>query len=70
MFDETLGKYADSIPTIDLKEDPKPYPFPISKIHELTLKKEVNRLIKIGVLKKINNFQWAVYTFIMPTKKI
>ena len=31
-----------------------------------TLKKEVNRLIKIGVLKKINNSQSAAPTFIIP----
>ena len=28
--------------------------------------KEVDRLIKIQVLKKINNFQWAAPTFIIP----
>ena len=71
MFDETLRKYTGSDYTIELMEDAKPYhakPFPIPKIHELTLKKEVNRLIKIGVLKKINNSQWAAPTFIIPKK--
>ena len=60
MFDGTLGKYTGSDYTIELKEDAKPYhakPFPIPNIHELTLKKEVNTLIKIGVLKKINDSQ-------------
>ena len=47
MFDGTLGKYTGSNYTIELKEDAKPFSLP--KIHELTLKKEVNRLIKIGV---------------------
>ena len=58
MFDWTLGKYTDY--TIELKEDTEPYhtkPFRISKIHQPTLKKEANRLIKIGELKNINNFQ-------------
>ena len=57
LFDGKLGNYTGSDYSIELKEDAKPYhakPFPIPKIHELTLKKEVNRLIKIGVLKKIN----------------
>ena len=57
MFDGTLGKYTGSIYTIESKENAKAYhanTFPIRIIHELTLKKEVNRLIKIGVLKKIN----------------
>ena len=71
MFDGTLGKYSGSDYTIELKEDAKPYhakPFPIPKIHEPTLKKEVNRLIKIGVLKKINISQWAAPTFNIPKK--
>ena len=40
--------------------------FLFETIHETTLKKEENRLIKIGVLKKINNSQWAAPTFIIP----
>ena len=58
MFDGTLGKHTGSNFTIEFKENAKPYhakPFPIPKIHEPTLKKEVTRLIKIGVLKNINN---------------
>ena len=49
MFDGTLGKYTGSDYTIELKEDAKPFPIP--NIHEPTLKNEVDRLIKIGVLK-------------------
>ena len=64
---------------IELLEDAKPYhtkPFlipiihkPTLKkgiIHELTLMKDVNRLIRIWVLKNINNFPSAVPTFIIP----
>ena len=42
--------------------------FLFQTIHEPTLKKEVDILIKIGVLKKINNSQWAAPTFIIPKK--
>ena len=45
-------------------------PFPFQNTHELTLQNEVNRLIKIGVLKKINNFQWAAPTFIIPKTNV
>ena len=54
-----------------LKEDEKTYhakPFPIPKLHELTFKKEVDKLIKIGALKKIINSQWVAPTFIIPKK--
>ena len=53
------------------KEDANPYlakPFPKQKIQKPTLKKEVDRLIKIGVLKKLNNSQRAAPTFIIPKK--
>ena len=71
MFDGISRKYTGSDYTMELKEDAKPYhakPFPIPKTHEPPLKKEVNRLIKIGVLKKINNSQCAASTFIIPKK--
>ena len=44
MFDGALGKYTGSTYKIELKEDVNPYhatPFPIPKVHEATLKKEV-----------------------------
>ena len=66
MFDGTLGTYKGSVYKIELKDDIKPYhakPFPIPKVHEATLKKEVERLIKIGVLKRINQSEWAAPTF-------
>ena len=45
IFDGTLGKYTGPDNNIELKEDAKPYhakPIPIPKIHELTLKKEID----------------------------
>ena len=64
-----LFKASDYI--IEFKEDAKSYhakPFPIPTIHEPTLKKENTRLFKIGVLKKMNNSQWAAPTFNIPKK--
>ena len=61
VFDGSLGKYTGFNYTIEYQEDAKPFPIPI--IHEPTLKKKVDWLIKIGVLKKINNSQWAATTF-------
>ena len=68
MFDGSLGTYTSLSHTIGLKEDAKlHHSKPISKtnIHKSTLKKEHDRLIKIGVLKKINYFQKAASTFII-----
>ena len=60
MFDGTLRTYTGSKYKIELQEGATPYhakAFPIPRIHEETLKKEVNRLVEIGVLKRINNSQ-------------
>jgi hypothetical protein len=54
-----------------MKTDTEPYhgrPFPVPKIHELTLKKELGRLEKLGILKKVNRSQWGAPTFIIPKK--
>ena len=53
MFDGTLGNYIDLNYTIELKDDAKPFSIP--KMYDPNIKKEVNTLIKIGILKKINN---------------
>ena len=71
LFDGTLGKWTGEPYDIELQPDAKPYhtrAYPIPKIHEETLKKEVHRLCQIGVLKKVNHSAWAAPTFIIPKK--
>ena len=71
MFDGTLGDYTGSEYKIELQDNVKPYhakPFPIPRVHEETLKKEVDRLVEIGVLRRVNNSEWAAPTFIIPKK--
>ena len=43
-------------------------PFPVPKIHEITLKKELRKLCKLGVLRKCSASTWASPTFIIPKK--
>ncbi len=71
LFDGTLGTWAGDPYDIELKDGAKPYharAYPIPKIHEAVLKKEIERLVKLGVLKKINRSEWAAPTFIIPKK--
>ena len=71
LFDGTLGKWQSDPYEIQLKEEAKPFhakSFPIPKIHEKTLRDEVERLIKIGVLCKVNRSEWAAPTFVIPKK--
>ena len=61
--------FAGSEYKIEHLEGAKPYqakPFPNHKIHKETLKTEVNKLIKIGVLKCKNISKWAAPTCIIP----
>ena len=71
LFDGTLGKWKGEPYNVELKEDVKPYharPFPVPKVHEQTLKMELERLCQIGVLKKVNRSEWAAPSFLIPKK--
>jgi hypothetical protein len=71
LFDGTLGKWNMGAYDIQLQEGAKPYharAFPIPYIHTATLKTEVNRLCDSGILKQINDSEWAAPTFIIPKK--
>jgi RNase H-like domain found in reverse transcriptase/Reverse transcriptase (RNA-dependent DNA polymerase)/Integrase zinc binding domain len=71
LFDGTLGVWKDTQYEIELKEGATPYharAYPIPKSLEATLRLEVERLLSLGVLKKVNRSEWAAPTFIIPKK--
>ena len=71
LFDGTLGKWTGTEVKLELNENAKPYharAFPLPKCHTETLKVEVERFRKLGVLKKVNRSQWAALTFVIPKK--
>ena len=71
LFDGTLGDFYTEPVHLNLKKDAVPKhhkPFPVPKIHEVTLRNELTRLCKIGVLKKCSDSTWASPTFIIPKK--
>ena len=71
VFDGTLGKWIGRPYNVDLRKDAVPYhakPYSIPKSYEMTLKLEIERLCKLGVLRKINHSEWAAPTFIIPKK--
>ena len=56
---------------IKLKPDAEAYngkPFPVSRIHEILFKQELDRLEYIKVIKKVNRYQWGAPAFIIPKK--
>ena len=69
LFDGSLGTWKGPPHKIHLKEGAKPYharPYTIPKAFEKTLKYELKRLCRLGVLKKVNHSEWAAPTFIIP----
>ena len=72
LFDGTLGDWKTSPAKLELKEDATPYhgrAFPVPRIHRDTLRIEVDRLVKLGVLKLEDDSEWASPTFILPKKQ-
>ncbi len=54
LFDGTLGEWKGTDIKLEMQHDAKPYhakPFPVPQIHEATMRKEVDRLVKLGVLE-------------------
>ena len=71
LFDGTVGIWRDEQYKIELKPDARPYharAYPIPRAYELTLKMEVDRLVKAGILRKVNRSEWAAPTFIIPKR--
>ena len=54
---------------LELKEGAKPYhakPYPVPFSQEEKLKEEINRLVDYGILRKVNNSEWAAPMFTIP----
>ena len=70
LFDGTLGEWMTAPVRLQLKPEAKPYhvrrAYPVPRVHLGTLKREVDRLCKIHVLKKQDDLEWASPSFIIP----
>ncbi len=71
LFNGTLGDWDCNPVSLQLKEGAQPYhdrPFPIPKKHADNLKKEIQRLCILGLMKWQADSKWALPTFIIPKK--
>jgi hypothetical protein len=70
-FNGTLDAYPHKKVHIDIDPNAKPVhsrPYPVPQIHLKTFKKELNPLVKIGVLAAQQESEWASPSFINPKK--
>ena len=71
LFDGMLGKWKSKPYDIELREGVTPYhakPYPLPRVHEKTLRMELECLCKVGMLCKVNCSEWAAPSFIIPKK--
>ena len=71
LFDGTLGRWKTDPVKIQLKEGAKAVNsrwYPVPKINKETFKKELERLVKIGVLEVVHESEWGTPVFIIPKK--
>ena len=72
LFDGSLGTFQMDSYNIELAEGAKPYhlkrAYTVPQAYLKTVKLEVERLCKLGILEKINDSEWAAGTFIIPKK--
>ena len=72
LFDGILGRWRTIPVNIELRPDSKPVNsrwYPIPRINKLTFHKELMRLVKIGVLERVQESEWGTPVFIIPKKK-
>ena len=72
LFDGTLGTFNMDPYDIELVEGAQPFhlkrAYTIPQAYLKTVKLEVERLVQLGILEKINDSEWAAGAFIIPKK--
>ena len=72
LFDGTLSDFKTDPISLKLKKDAKPYhgrPNPIPYSQLKVFKKEVERLVEMGALKRQSESEWRSPTFIIPKNR-
>ena len=71
LFGDNLGTWHGKPYDIKLKPDAEPYhgiTFPVTLIHELTSKQELDLLKDLKDIKKVDRSQWGAPIFLIPNK--
>ena len=71
LFDDTLGMYPHKQFHIELEPDHTPVharPYLVPHVHLEVFRRELNHLVKLGVLKPQGSSRWASPSFIIPKR--
>jgi hypothetical protein len=71
LFDGSLGTWQTAPVDFELKEDAEPHSqrhYPVPHLYKQTFKKELDRLVELGVLEPVQESEWGSPTFIVPKK--
>ena len=71
-FDRTLGTWKTDTVDFKLKENANPIcsrPYSMLKVHDIFFKKEVERLVILGVLNVENDSEWVSLSFVQHKPK-
>ena len=66
MFNGTLGTWNTTPVELELKDDAKPVSsrtYPVWRVHKSMFKKEVGRLVNLGVLEEVDDSKWGHLLF-------
>ena len=72
LFDDTLGDWETEPVNLELNPYYKPFDskyYPIPRIKKETFRKDIKRLVKIGVLTPVQQSQYGTPIFIIPKKE-
>ena len=73
MFDGTLGTWYTAPFDLELKDDAKPvwlWYYPVPRVKKAIFRKEVDRLVLLGVVEDANDPEWGTPSFAQPNTKI
>ena len=73
LFDGTLGICNTTTIDLELMDDAKPLysqPYPVPRLHKAMFRKEVERLVILGVLEEANDSELGASSFAQPKAKI
>ena len=66
LFDGSLGTWQTEPLELELREDANPYygkAYPVPHSQEVQLKEEIDRMVKLGVMHKVNCSEWGSPAF-------